>query len=148
MTGRMLAQVIFSTWAALALVGCSPTQATHSTGSTGTHGTSGTSDAGHADAGHADGGHGPADAGVIADFPAAPMVDANLPATLPDLFAAAPAGTGPGPCLSEPALEAMVPRNWTPLRFEWKPAGDQNVFELRLHTDNQTHDLVIYTGPR
>ena len=45
----------------------------------------------------------------------------------------------------EPTLGAMLPTNWTPLYIEWKPVGSQNVYELRLHVDNQTNDLVVYS---
>jgi hypothetical protein len=43
-------------------------------------------------------------------------------------------------------MEALVPANWTPLRFEWVPPAGQNVFELRLSVDNQINELVIYTS--
>ncbi len=82
----------------------------------------------------------------FADFPATPVVEDGLPADLPDLFASAQGSDTGGPCLSEPALDAMVPRNWTPLFFEWQAPAEQNVFELRLKVDNQINDLVIYTA--
>src|SRR5690606_30346993 len=59
-------------------------------------------------------------------------------------FAAAGETTG-GPCLSEPTLGALVPRNWTPLLFEWSSDPEQTVFELRLAIDNQENALVVYT---
>jgi len=80
-----------------------------------------------------------------ADFPATPVIDDGLPANVGDLFQGATGGDTGGPCLSEPALDAMVPKNWTPLFFEWQAPQEQNVFELRLRVDNQVNELVIYT---
>lgn len=48
----------------------------------------------------------------------------------------------------EPPMDAMYPSNWTPPLFEWSADGSQNVFELRLHVDNQINDLVVYTDQR
>jgi hypothetical protein len=85
--------------------------------------------------------------GPATDFPSAAQIEDGLPPVVATLFAQAPDGgaTAPGPCLAEPTFDAMVPRNWTPLRFEWTPAPGENVFELRLHVDNQQNDLRIYT---
>ncbi len=86
-------------------------------------------------------------AGYFADFPAAPEIAAGLPDDLAEQFGDSPGGPG-GPCLAEPSLEALVPYNWTPLRFDWLAPAEQNVFELRLKVDNQLHDLVVYTTAR
>lgn len=83
--------------------------------------------------------------GPIADFPADPLVEGGLPGDIVDLFAGANEVATGGPCVSEPTLGALVPRNWTPLLFEWSTPPDQNVFELRLAIDNQENDLVVYT---
>jgi hypothetical protein len=40
----------------------------------------------------------------------------------------------------------MVPKNWSPLFFEWASAPELNVFELRLTVDNQINPLVVYTS--
>lgn len=87
----------------------------------------------------------PGDQGTFADFPKDPIVESGLPAGLPGLFAGAKGSESGGPCLSEPAMDAMIPRNWTPLLFEWSPPSGQNVFELRLSVQGQTNDLVVYT---
>jgi hypothetical protein len=85
--------------------------------------------------------------GPYSDFPAAPVVaDPTLPPDIGALFQGATGTDTGGPCLTEPAIDAMVPRNWTPLLFEWTPGPNQNVFELRLAVKNQIHDLVVYTG--
>ncbi|MEZ4221626.1 MAG: hypothetical protein R3B13_11915 [Polyangiaceae bacterium] len=83
---------------------------------------------------------------TFTDFPKDPIVvDSGLPSDLPTQFAS-PGQPSGGPCLFEPSLGALVPRNWTPLVFEWTPAPDQNVFELRLSVQNQVNDLVVYTS--
>jgi hypothetical protein len=74
------------------------------------------------------------------------VVQDGLPANVPDLFDGAPGSDTGGPCLSEPALDAMIPRNWTPLFFEWQGPPEQNVFEIRLRVDNQLNELVLYTA--
>ncbi|MCA9592947.1 MAG: hypothetical protein KC776_06535 [Myxococcales bacterium] len=79
------------------------------------------------------------------DFPKDPEVESTLPSDTPSHFSGAGDPTG-GPCLFEPALGALIPKNWSPLRFEWTPGAGQNVFELRLHVDNQDNDLVVYTS--
>jgi len=82
--------------------------------------------------------------GPFSDFPKEPELESSLPSDLASQFSAAGQTSG-GPCLSEPPTDALVPRNWTPLRFEWSAPAEQNVFELRLHVKNQTNDLVVYT---
>ncbi len=112
-------------------------------------GTGGAATGGAGGAGGATGGTGGGSGGLptsFSDFPKDPIVvDTGLPADLPTQFAA-PGQTTGGPCLYEPSLGALVPRNWTPLSFEWTPAPDQNVFELRLSVKNQVNDLVVYTS--
>jgi hypothetical protein len=83
---------------------------------------------------------------TAADFPAAPVVaDPTLPANIGDLFAAATGQPSGGPCVAEPAMDAMIPRNWTPLFFEWTAPPEQNVFEIKVVVDNQVNPLVVYT---
>ncbi|MFW5740988.1 MAG: hypothetical protein ACOC1F_11545, partial [Myxococcota bacterium] len=81
----------------------------------------------------------------FSDFPKAPIVGSGLPSNIADLVAAQTGSNSGGPCLAEPPLEALVPSNWSPLIFEWKATGDQNLFELTLSVDNQLNDLVVYT---
>ncbi len=76
-------------------------------------------------------------------FPATPLLDENVPDGVPALFAAAEIG-GP-PCVVEPEGETMIPNNWLRPRFRVLPVDGQNVFEIRLHVDGQTNDLVAYT---
>ncbi len=85
-------------------------------------------------------------------FPQGPIVD------MPDAGAAAPtnsqqlfgdpdggASSG-GPCLVEPEVGSLYPRNWLRPRFHWIAPGGENLFELRVHAQNQTNDLVVYTA--
>src|SRR5205807_1771285 len=81
---------------------------------------------------------------IYQDFPSAPLVDNGLPPGIAGQFATA--GQGAGPCLVEPALGAMYPLNWTPPLFEWRAPSGENVFELRLHVENQQNDLLVYTA--
>jgi hypothetical protein len=85
------------------------------------------------------------------DFPATPILDT------PDAGAAAPPNSsslfGPpsqgaqsgGPCLLEPEVGALYPKNWLRPRFAWVAASGENLFELRVHAANQANDLVVYT---
>ncbi len=83
------------------------------------------------------------------DFPAAPILDpagTAPPADVATLFGAPTSGTTTGgPCLVDPELGALFPGNWLRLRVHFTPAAGQNVFELRVHADNQLNDLVVYT---
>jgi hypothetical protein len=83
--------------------------------------------------------------GPFSDFPAMPIVDPSAPPDAPTLFAPAgdPAG---GPCLIEPEPGALFPKNWLRPRFRFAPAGNQNLFEIRLHAENEVNDLVVYTA--
>jgi len=91
-------------------------------------------------------------AGPYADFPVAPIIDSSgsgapTPPNAGDLFG--PAGTGAttgGPCLLEPELGALFPLDGLRPRFDVMPAGAQNVFEIRLHAQNEVNDLVVYTN--
>lgn len=88
--------------------------------------------------------------GAYIDFPPTPRIDPGLPSDIAERFGAPgpfeePTGQ---PCLTEPPLDALYPRNWSPPLFEWSTASQMDVFELRVHIANQQHDLVVYTGAR
>jgi hypothetical protein len=88
--------------------------------------------------------------GPYNDFPS-PIIDA------PDAGPAAPGNSqtlfgGPsqgaqsgGPCLIEPEVGSLYPHNWLRPRFHWIAATGENLFELRVHADNQVNDLLVYT---
>ncbi len=83
--------------------------------------------------------------GPFYDFPEDPVIEGTLPASTPELFSAATTEDTGGPCLSEPAIEAMVPRNWSPLLFEWSADAALTVFEIQLTVANQVNPLIVYT---
>ena len=85
------------------------------------------------------------DLGGFLDFPATPQIDPSLPGDIADQFQRPAAGALAAPCLSEPTIGALYPRNFSPPLFEWTAAAQANVFELRLRIGNQAHELVIYT---
>lgn len=92
-----------------------------------------------------------AHSGPYSDFPASPILDQSgptpVPSTAPDLFGPGRGGiSSGGPCLIDPELGALVPRNWLRMRFRFRAPAEQNLFEIRVHTDNQANDLVVYTS--
>jgi hypothetical protein len=71
----------------------------------------------------------------------------SVPTNAPALFGPTSQGArSGGPCLTEPGGNALFPRNWLRPLFRWSAPSGQNLFELRLHTPNQTSDLVVYTS--
>ena len=83
--------------------------------------------------------------GPFGDFPMAAVVLDGLDQGIATLFQNTPGMDTGGPCMSEPPMDAMFPRNWTPLFFEWSAPPELNVFELQLEVDNQLRPLVVYT---
>ncbi|MCE9573448.1 MAG: hypothetical protein K8W52_09840 [Deltaproteobacteria bacterium] len=78
------------------------------------------------------------------DFPAAPIIEPGAPADAPDLFTDPGTASG-GPCLLEPQIGALFPNNWVRPRFNLVPPAGQNLFEIRVHADDEANDLVAYT---
>jgi hypothetical protein len=89
---------------------------------------------------------------VVPAFPATPLLDAPdggmaVPASAAQLFGDPSQGARVGgPCLIEPEVGTLFPRNWLRPRFRWLAASGENLFELRLHVANQSSDLVVYTA--
>ncbi len=89
---------------------------------------------------------------VFADFPSAPVIDApdagpSAPPNSAQLFGAPSQGAqSGGPCLIEPEIGSLYPKNWLRPRFRWAAGGGSNLFELRLSVANQTNELVVYTA--
>jgi len=81
--------------------------------------------------------------GTFTDFPT-PIVDMGAPANAAEIFGATPAGTAAAPCLSEPEIGALYPRNWLRPRFTFTAPG-ATLFEIRLEIENQTAPLIVYT---
>ncbi len=83
------------------------------------------------------------------DFPSTALLDPLAsPSGQPASLFGAP-GTGSatdGPCLAEPADKALYPKNWLRPRVYWtRGSSSQTVFEVRVHSDAETNDLVVYT---
>jgi hypothetical protein len=79
---------------------------------------------------------------IIVSGDGGPGAPANSAQLFGDPDAGAPTG---GPCLIEPEIGSLYPHNWLRPRFHWIAAGGENLFEVRLHTANQTKDLLVYT---
>jgi mono/diheme cytochrome c family protein len=89
------------------------------------------------------------ESGPYLDFPANPILDTSggaLPPGIEGDFAtpAGPVGEG-GPCLVDPPVGALFPRDWLRPRFTFVGAPE-SVAELRLHAELEAHDLVVYTA--
>ncbi|HTJ42772.1 MAG TPA: hypothetical protein VL463_11800 [Kofleriaceae bacterium] len=104
---------------------------------------------------HGNGDAGPNGDGVIGqpdafdgpwdDFPGAPIVDSG-PTDPSGLFGDPTQGQpSGGPCLIEPEIGTLFPRNWLRPRFTWVPMGSENLFELRITAANEKNPLVVYT---
>ena len=78
------------------------------------------------------------------DFPSAPILDVGVPANIPELMNV-PSGISAGPCLAEPQFGTLFPNNFLRPRFKLVPPANQNIFEIRLHADDEANDLVVYT---
>ena len=89
---------------------------------------------------------------TYSDF-GSPILDTNdagagpVPSNASGLFGPMSSGAqSGGPCLVEPEPDSLFPRNWLRPRFRWTGASGENLFELRVHAQNQTTDLVVYTA--
>ncbi len=89
------------------------------------------------------------------DFPLAPFVDptADPPISDEDIarFDDPDAVDANSLCVLEPHLSsgdkpgAMVPLNWLRPRFRWQAGSQETLFEVRLRSDREQHDLRAYT---
>jgi hypothetical protein len=84
------------------------------------------------------------DSGVIHDDFANPILDPGVPADAPDLFGQ-PDQPGDAPCLYEPEIGSLFPKNWLRPRFRFTAAPGLNLFEITLEVPNQKSPLVVYT---
>jgi hypothetical protein len=76
------------------------------------------------------------------------LVDGSGPAPVPSnpgsLFGSASASGGP--CLVEPQDGTLFPNAWLRPRIAFAPASQsQSLFQIRLHSDAEVNDLVVYT---
>jgi hypothetical protein len=83
------------------------------------------------------------------DFPSTAILDplATPPGDPAKLFGAPTAGsTTDGPCLVEPSQGSLYPKNWLRPRAYWtRGSSAQTIFEVRVHSDAEMNDLVVYT---
>lgn len=85
------------------------------------------------------------------DLPAAPIFE-DAPADAARYFGAPGDSAGTGPCVIEPQLSSgdapgsLFPSNWLRPRFRWVPAGNENLWEIRVSAENQANTLVAYTS--
>lgn len=87
-------------------------------------------------------------AGPFSDFPIDPIVDpgGTVPPDVATQFGGAGTGapTG-GPCMYEPEVGTIYPRNWIRPRFSWIAGAGESIFELRITSPSQLNALVVYT---
>lgn len=93
--------------------------------------------------------------GRCQDFPAEPIFDSEGPvapaANAAALFGDADDFAEPGPCVLEPQLSsgdnpgALFPSNWLQPRFRFEPVAGDDLFEIRVSSPRQSHDLVAFT---
>jgi hypothetical protein len=78
------------------------------------------------------------------DFPADPVIDMGVTPDAPSMFPPL-APSLPGPCLTEPEDGALFPNNWLRPRIRWSAPVAGTLHQVRLHSDKETNDLVVYT---
>lgn len=81
---------------------------------------------------------------ACSDFPAEPLIDGSAPSDSATYFVGSDVGSD-GPCLLEPQDGTLFPANWLRPRFRFTPVGTENLFEIRLRADVESHELVAYT---
>jgi hypothetical protein len=73
------------------------------------------------------------------------IMDGNVPSSAPTLFTGSPSTSG-GPCLVEPQDGTLFPNAWLRPRISFAPtSSSQNVFQIKVHSDAEANDLIIYT---
>src|SRR4051812_31544573 len=88
--------------------------------------------------------------GLCTDFPETPIVGEGVPDNAPTLFGDPTQYSAGTLCVQEPQLStdkapgAMIPANWVRPRFKFAGQG-LDLFEIRIHSPAQKHDLVAYT---
>ncbi|HZU85680.1 MAG TPA: hypothetical protein VE987_22290, partial [Polyangiaceae bacterium] len=81
------------------------------------------------------------------DFPSTPFMDGNVPSNVQQMFGNAGSGSmNGGPCIWEPQDNTLFPRNWLRPRVLFTASGSLGLFEIRIHTDVEANDLVVYTS--
>jgi hypothetical protein len=84
--------------------------------------------------------------GLCTDFPPDPIFEPGVPADAAGTFGEAGKGDpGSGPCLRDPQNGTLFPSNWLRPRFSFQAPSGQTLFEIRIHSDREKNDLVVYT---
>jgi hypothetical protein len=84
----------------------------------------------------------------LTDFPVDPIVvDPSIPQNAPTLFGG-PGRPGSAPCITSPVPSTLMPRNWLRPRFDYQPAGSENLFEVTVTVPGFSHTLRAYTRDR
>jgi WD40-like Beta Propeller Repeat len=155
---RVLALSV-GTVACLGTVGCTFKTIQSAVGAAGTSGVAGATGSGVGGSGGTHVATGAGGAGGMlqphcnpcTDFPGTPILDMPTGGTTPPADVGAtfgPAGSGAatgGPCLTDPEPGSLFPKNWLRPRFAVHPGAGEDVFEIRLHADIESNDLVVYT---
>jgi mono/diheme cytochrome c family protein len=81
---------------------------------------------------------------VVHDDFTQPILDTGVPPNAPAAFGGADTG-GAGPCVYEPELGSLFPKNWLRPRFRFTTAQGENIFEIKLVVPNEKSPLLIYT---
>ncbi len=82
---------------------------------------------------------------ACSDFPSTPVLDSGATADAAGKFGDASAGGPAADCITEPADNSLVPRNWWRPRVHFSPGSGETLFEIRFHADVEANDLVVYT---
>jgi hypothetical protein len=79
------------------------------------------------------------------DFATQPILDSGATADAASKFGDATAGGPAADCITEPADNSLVPKNWWRPRVHFAPGPGETLFEIRFHADVEQNDLVVYT---
>jgi hypothetical protein len=74
-----------------------------------------------------------------------PKSSSTVPSNPASLFGS-PSASG-GPCLVEPQDGTLFPNGWLRPRISYAPVTpSQTLFQIRVHSDSESNDLVVYTA--
>jgi hypothetical protein len=84
------------------------------------------------------------------DFQSTPIIDTpingnpQVPSNPGSFFSGSSSNNG-GPCIQEPQDQTLFPHNWLRPRVLFTAPGSQNLFQIKIHSDVQSNDLIVYT---
>ena len=82
---------------------------------------------------------------VVHDDFTKPILDTGVSPDAPQVFGQPDVSGALGPCLFEPELGSLFPKNWLRPRFRFTTAQNENLFEIKLEVANEKSPLYIYT---